>query len=247
MFVKRLFNSAPEGAGGGSAGADGDGEKPLTHEAVHGAISDRFKRFEGKLEERFKASQAENVELKTQLAAILEKLSAPAPDAKPAKGGESDEAKQYRLAAEKMQKRMDAMEAERAAEKAKLLADEERNELQRALVDLGVTDSKQQKLAMIELYTEQKRVRRDTDGKLMFRAPDKYGEETDYEFADGFRAWAQTDAAKGYLPPKPVSGTGAKPSTKRATSPSKGETRAERVASAENTIFEQMRGVFTGE
>lgn len=254
MLRKFLFLMAPEGAGGASGGAnEGEGEAPkhVTPDQLHAAMSDRLKRYDAKQEERFKAQAAENAELKGMLATLMERMPA-APAAgegaagKGGKGGEGEGGdKQTRKETADLRRKMEAMEAERTAEKAAARTAEERTALSSALTAAGITDTKSQKAAIALLYAEEKRVMRDESGAIMFKGFDKYGEEAIDDIAKGIKEWAATDDAKPFLPAKEVRGTGTKPASgARAGNPAKGATKEEKISEAHNVVFDALKGAF---
>lgn len=247
---KFLFLMAPEGAGGASGGGEGEGEQPksLTHTDLHGALTDRFKRYDAKLDDRFKAIQAENAELKGMLASLAERFQAPAPGGEgPAKPGKGDEGgdKQTRKETAELRRKMETMEAERQAEKAAARTSEERTALQSALTAAGITDTRAQRAAIALLYTEEKRVARDADGNIVFRGADKYGEDEEKSIAEGIKDWAASDDAKPFMPAKEVRGTGTKPNTgARAGNPKPGQSKDEKIEAAQVAVFEGLKGMF---
>ncbi len=222
---------------------DEDAPKALTHEDVHGAISDRFKRWEVKLQEREKAIDAKlaKIDKLDQLDSILERLNAqsgePAeaaakPVAKPVKGDDS----------EKLRKRLDALELERETERKTAAQQEERSELSAALSRAGITNASQAKAAVALLYTEEKRVARGSDGKIIFRGIDKYGDAQDLDLDEGIKQWASTEDGKVYLPAKEARGAGSKPPNGKAPRAASGpqSTKRDKSNEAMIQIFEAL-------
>jgi len=89
---------------------------------------------------------------------------------------------------------------------AKIARDEERAKLSEALTTAGV-DPKRIRGAIALLHTEDKRVRRSAEGKIVFV------DENDDEFdlAAGIKQWIASDEGKGYMPARGAQGSGAEP------------------------------------
>lgn len=247
MFVKRLFNCAPaDGGAGGAGGADksGEGEAPkaITHEDVHGAISERLKRQEAKAQEREKAL----LDRLEALTATIEQLKTPAAPAEGGKGGKSEDAvaKAIKDAEDRFKSRLKVMEDERAAERSKAMVQEERSELAKALSKAGITDPVKQKAAVAVLYTEDKRISRDANGQIVFKGKDKYGDDTELPLEEGIGEWASTDEGKFYQPAKQVGGSGSRVPARqqRGQQPDPKASKTERGAQAMATIYAALRG-----
>ncbi len=221
--------------------------RAVTNEDVHGAISERLKRFEGKIDTQFKSYES-------KMSAILEKLESRTSAATELPAGEQasatnaakdDAAKAIKEAEARFKSRMDAMQAEREQEKLQARTQEERSELQRHLSGAGITDPRYLKASMAVL-SEEKRIGRNTEGKIIFKGVDKYGDEAEYDLAEGVTQWVNSDDGKPYLPAKEVSGSGSRPSKQRAGQPSTKQSAAERKAEATQAIFDNVRKAFTG-
>ena len=102
--------------------------------------------------------------------------------------------------------------AEREAQSAKMARDEERTKLSEALAAAGV---KNVRGAVALLHTEDKRVRRNDEGKIVFV------DENDDEFdlAAGIKHWIGSEEGKAYMPPRGASGSGAEPGSKTVARP----------------------------
>lgn len=109
----------------------------------------------------------------------------------------------------KLQKRLEASEAERAAEKkareeqtAKSQRDELRAKVSEQLSGAGIAGAKLRG-ALSLLIEEDKKIRRDQDGAIVFVEGDD-----EIELAEGLKKWFASDDGKAYLPPRGASGAG---------------------------------------
>jgi hypothetical protein len=110
----------------------------------------------------------------------------------------------------KLRKRLERAEREREEEKRareeesqKRLRDEEISSLHKALTQAGA-DPSSVRFVVSTLYSEDKRIGRDAEGRIVFRHDD---EEMSLE--SGVKAWLSTDEGKRFLPPRGASGSGA--------------------------------------
>lgn len=124
------------------------------------------------------------------------------------KGGEAESETKKQLAA--MQKRLEAAEKKteeertaRETERQARMRDEERTTLASALRKAGVSEEARVKGAMALLYTEEKRVARTEDGRIVYRKGD---DELDLD--KGIADFLKSDEGKLYLPPRQVAGSG---------------------------------------
>lgn len=106
-----------------------------------------------------------------------------------------------------MQAKLDAEISLREQERAEKLKYEERTALTTALQEQGVTGP-QLKGAIALLYNSEGRVKRGSDGSLLF-ATTRDGYEEEMPLAEGVKEWVSSGEGKYYLPPRPASGTGA--------------------------------------
>lgn len=209
--------------------------KVVTPEDVHSAISDRLKRWETKLAEREKALEQRFQEtLKGEFA----KFQPAQPQGK--SEPDSDPMKAVKDAEARFKQKLEQIEAERAQERQRVQQAEERTELQKALAAAGVTEPARVKAAMAVLYTEEKRITRGSDGKILFKHVDKFGEPNEFDLEEGVKAWANSDEGKFYVPPKPVAGSGASPQTKGARPGSRPAKQTQDEAMA--ALFSAFRG-----
>lgn len=194
-----------------------DEQKPrfMTADEFNKAMSAREKRLLSQFEKSLEAKLANSVAKK---AADDDADDDDAPPAKPPASGASGSAvgnaatgnteADRRLA--KLEKQLAKTQAERDAEKKareeqtlKAARDEERSKLSEVLADAGV-DPKRSRAAIALLHSEDKRVRRNDEGKIVFVQDD--GDEVDLKV--GVKKFLETDEGKVFLPPRPVAGSG---------------------------------------
>jgi hypothetical protein len=114
---------------------------------------------------------------------------------------------EYEARMSEMEKKWEAERKRGEEERLKALRAEERGELESALRSAGVADERLRG-AVALLYTEDKRVGRDKDGKIVFRVP-KEGYTDELSLSDGITEWIKTNEGKHYMPARPVGGSGA--------------------------------------
>jgi hypothetical protein len=194
-------------------GAEGESQGPkyMTAEEFNRAQSSREKRL--------------REQIKKDLAEMLAKSPAPKAaeaddgdegedEGKPAEGAKGDkpQAPADATAAElkRLRKRLEASEREREAEKkareeqaAKAARDEERSKLSEALVAAGA-DAKRVRAAVALLHTEDRKVRRNAEGRIVFLAD----EDDEQDLPAGVKAWLGTDEGKAFLPTRGAEGSG---------------------------------------
>lgn len=172
--------------------------KYLTIEDFNKAASARDKRFEAKQEKLL-------ADFYARLTTPKEPDATPDADPKPeAKPVDATTAEMKRLARE-----LEKVKAEREGEKKlreageqKSRTDEERATVLAALTEKGVTGPKA-RAALALLHTEDKRVVRDEDGKIIFRDDDGPA-----DFRKGFEAWINSEEGKHFLPARGAAGSG---------------------------------------
>jgi hypothetical protein len=121
----------------------------------------------------------------------------------------------------RLRKRLEASEKEREAERkareeqaAKLARDEERTKLQDALVSAGVAP-KRVRAAIALLHTEDRKVRRNQEGKIIFALDD----DDEADLVSGVKQWLATDEGKDFLPPRGAEGSGERPTKQNHNKP----------------------------
>jgi hypothetical protein len=222
------FNHAPEGDGGAAGGAAGgtEGEeKPLTRKDVEDMIGKQIgthinsRGFQEKLRKGLATSDDVG-----GIKAILEELRAAK---KPGEGAADDDAVDGKGKAldpevvktmSKLEERLTASEKKAKASEEENLAikesqarAQERDALKTALQ--GKVRPALLPAAVALLYGEQKKVRRDKDGGIVFEVKRKdYTDELTVE--EGVLEWLATPEGKEYLPPVGAGGTGDKSGAK---------------------------------
>jgi hypothetical protein len=181
----------------------------MTEDQFNKATSARDKR----LMERLEKTMAEHFSKLVPKAVEPTEEEEESVDAKPVDKSTATPAPNDATASElkRLRKRLEASEKEREAEKkareeqsAKSALAEERAKLGDALTAANV-DSKWHRAAMALLHTEDKRVRRNAEGKVIFLDDD--GDEM--ELGAGLKHWLTTDDGKKFVPARGASGSGA--------------------------------------
>lgn len=191
----------------------------LTQEAVHGAITERLQRQEKKL----------IAEIDNRMAAILERLPQKQEDAPTAQASAADPKAEVEKMRREFQKRMDAMEQERAQEKRTALQSEEKNRLMETLTSAGL-DAPRIKAATALLYNSEQRIGRAADGSIIFKGKDQFG-DAELSLEEGVRSWLNTDDGKFFLPARNVGGSGTA-ATNKSGRPTTGKLTKEQRSSA---------------
>ena len=155
--------------------------------------------------------------LETRLSSLTQRAAAPAddpdddePHAAPAQGQQAaPEDRRFAKLERQLAKERAAREAAEKAtaeRDAKASRDDERARLSGLLQEAGISGAKL-KAAVAVLHTEDRRVKRDADGSIVFVADD--GDEV--PLAAGIKTWLNSEEGKTYLPPRGSSGSGATP------------------------------------
>lgn len=221
-----LMNKVGEGGGGGGSGGQGGegGQEPalseaakgevakMVNEAVNGAVTNHLNRFKKSFTEEMTKTFGET------LGPISEQLKALSESAKKPPGGDrrdpSDETKEllarYEGRIKELEQQNKAEREAREQEKQTRLREEERGQLAQVLRAKGLPDVTV-KAAVALLHTEEKRVARTEDGKIVFKiekgtGAGRYTDELEVEA--GVDEWLKTDEGKGFLPARPAQGAG---------------------------------------
>ena len=191
-------NSAPE-----AEQSNDDAPNYVTSEQLNRAITARFRSFENKLDGRL-----------GQITASLETLTSNAQptsennDEAPAEGdGSNAQLVAMKNKLDNMSKKLEAKEQEAEMERQKQRSNSLRVAVRDALAAVGI-DGTRGKQALGYLVDTESRVLWDGD-ELAFRDNDGLN----VSLSDGLKAWARTDDAKTYLPPRGVHGSGDIPRT----------------------------------
>lgn len=215
----------------------GKGEGSLD-ERMNGAIGSRFTRFEAALPDKLAASLKP---IEERLAALAHGGKSDDKGGKGAKkedGGSDVEARiTAAIEAERAEtrKRLQLIEDERAAEKRHAALEAERSALTEKLVALGVPADRV-RAAVALLHTEEKRIGRDGDGRMIFKlrkgsGAAAYDDEVSIE--DGIKQWLDTSDGKIFLPAKGTRGTGSAPAAASGNKPNAGGGGGNKPPSAE--------------
>ncbi len=231
----RIFmgpNEDPKGGGAGGAGGAGDpgGEPALSeaataqvakmvNDAVTGAVTNHLGRFKKSFTEEITKTLGDTMgPISEQLRALAE---APSKGGRGKTGGDngepSSEVKEMLTRYEGRIKELEAANKSerdaREAEKATRLREEERSSLGAALRAAGLPDISV-KAAVALLHSEEKKVSRTEDGRIVFKMEKgtgsaRYTDELDMEA--GVAEWLKTDDGKGFVPARQASGSGGQP------------------------------------
>lgn len=224
-----MADQANAGSPGTSAGqGEGDAPKYVTAEdfdkKLNAAISGRLKDFEKKQEKAF-ADFASKLDPDALVSKITESLkttsNANANDAGKGPDFKIEDHPSFRGQQKKIDeqaKLLEQIKAERDAEKARTRDTTLRQKLTEGLASAGVPADRV-KHAVGFLVDVDKRVRYADDGdELVFRDNDN----TVVDFNSGLKAWAKSDDAKIYLPPRGTAGSGDRPGGKSPNSQGNG-------------------------
>lgn len=188
-----------------------DAPKTVTEEQLNKAITARLNAFEKKMKDSFSATLQEfGTNFDSLLGSKLEELvGRQSAGAEKQKGNVEDDPK-YNTLLKKMkdlEKSNEEIQQRAAAETAKARDIKLRQTLAEELARNGV-DNSRARHAIGYLVDSEKRVRYEDDGEgLVFTDEDG----TDVDLGAGIRAWAKSDEAKMYLPPRGTVGSGDRP------------------------------------
>jgi hypothetical protein len=240
--IKSGAGTPPAGTGdaGTGDGTEGDGDDggewsptkesiaALVDQKVNGAMSNHLTRFRSSFGKDMETSFG-NL-LKPLSDQFAELKAAPPPGKKPGKGEEggelSDSVKELLAKSEGRIKELEEKNrqesAARTEERAARFRDEERTALANVLRAAGV-DELRLKPAVALLYTEDKRVARTEDGKIVMKVQ-KAGFVDDVSLDEGVASFLKTEEGKVFLPPDRAPLAAGPPTGKRAASPPKRST-----------------------
>lgn len=210
----------PGGEGGGAPALSDDarGEvAKLVNEAVSGAVTRHMANFKKQFSEDMGKTFAETLgPISQQLQALSESNQAPkgGRNVAPSEDRETKEAMTRYEGRIKELEQANAKEREaREQEKATRLREEERGSLATALRAAGLPDTTV-KAAVALLHTEDKKVARTEDGRIVFRMEkgqgvSRYTDELDLDAGVG--EWLKSDEGKSFMPARPAQGAGGQP------------------------------------
>jgi hypothetical protein len=172
-------------------------------EKVNKVITNHNKRLMAQLEKKF-AELLVNGKPEGGQEAVDQALGqddeAPAKKAKPGDAVAQELAALRRQVESERKARLDA-EKKQEEEAGKRRRDEERSRLASTLRANGVTNEAHIKAATSLLYTEEQRVGRTEDGRMVFKSQkDGFMDEVDLD--EGVKTWLKEDEGKAFLPPK---------------------------------------------
>lgn len=222
-------NNGGQGGAGGSddtAGALTEAAKKevtdMVNSAVNGAMTNHLGRFKKQFTDEMTKTFSETLgPISEQLKALAERPQ-PQPPGKGGQGqGQGNELPQeIRDAMLRNENRIKELEqqnkAERDAreqEKNTRLREEERNKLQTVLRDRGIPDPLV-RAAVAQLHTEDKRVTRTDDGRIVFKFARGQGQAQYFDELDvdkGVDEWLKSDEGKAYVPARQANGSGGQP------------------------------------
>jgi hypothetical protein len=147
------------------------------------------------------AISSRNKNFEKKFEELMGKLAPTEPDTKP---GEKPSAE-----LSKLQKQLADLQAERESEKEKRRDLELRSSVKEKLSSLGIQPT-HIKAAMAVLVDSERSIGYNEDGELVFRTP-----TGDRDLESGLKAWAKSEEAKLFLPPRGVAGSGEKPAAQQ--------------------------------
>jgi hypothetical protein len=188
----------------------------LVNAAVNGAVTNHLTRFKKQFTEEITSTLNSTLSpIGEQLKALAETQATRQQQA-PGKGQPGEIPQEIRDSMLRYENRIKELEqqnkAEREArevEKSTRLREEERNKLATVLREKGIPDV-QVRAAVALLHTEDKRVARTDDGRVVFKGVDE---------------WLKTDEGKAYMPARQAAGSGGQPARQGASTP--GDKRAQ--------------------
>ena len=223
----------PQGTPDQSGQGSGDQPKPVTLDDVNRAITARFSAFEKKIEKSVSDSLG-NV-LTTKLDEFKASLTEQQGQQHGNEGGkpaDSPELKAMQKQLADMSKQLERANQEKDQERARLRDRDLRAKVTEALTSVGISGL-QLKHAVGVIVDSEKRARLDDDGeRALFRGDD--GDEL--PLTDGVKAWAKSEDAKIYLPPRGTNGSGDRPGAR-------GNSSNQQAPSAGRTLLDMAMGM----
>lgn len=244
-------NDDPKGGGaGGSGGGDGGGAASslsedarkevteLVNSAVTGAVTNHLGRFKKSFTEEITKTLSDTMgPIGEQLKALAER---PIQQPAPGKGGQHqpggevpqeirDSMLRYENRIKELEQQNKAERDAREVEKTTRLREEERNKLGSVLTERGIPAA-QVRAAVALLHTEDKRVARTDDGRIVFKfergsGQGKYVDELEVD--KGVDEWLKSDEGKAYIPARQANGGGGQPARQGTLGNSPGEKKAQ--------------------
>lgn len=231
--------SGNSGAGAGGTGGEGGegGENALTeaqqkavadmvNQAVTGAVTNHLGRFKKQFSEDMGKTLSETLgPISQQLKDLAERGTQQQANGKHKEESHNDAIRAMELRYESRIKELEtANKAEREAreqEKQTRLREEERGKLANVLRERGIPDA-QIRAAVALLHTEDKKVARSEDGRIVFKVERgtgaaKYTDELDVD--KGVDEWLKSDEGKAYIPARQAAGSGGQPARPGSNNP----------------------------
>lgn len=227
-------NDDKGGGGGGNGGGEGGGPPPgalsedakkevaeMVNSAVTGAVTNHLGRFKKSFTEEIAKTLTETIgPIGEQLKTLTERqVQAQQPTGKGNNQGDAqsqemrDSLLRYENRIKELEQQNKAEREARETEKATRLREEERNKLASVLNERGIP-APQVRAAVALLHTEDKRVARTEDGRIVFKfergsGQGKYVDELEVD--KGVDEWLKSDEGKAYLPARQAGGSGGQP------------------------------------
>jgi hypothetical protein len=221
MFRSRLICSVEDGGGGdggGGGSAFSSEQREELTKIINGASSTHATRMQKVFDQKLEEQASSFSSMLTEQFAKFGNANPTPPDGDKKKKSSGDSAVDQRL--EEMERehqarmkeyenRQKQIESERQSERETMLRSEERTKLKDALVAKGV-DPTRARAAVAVLHTEDKRIRRDKDGSIVFEFQ-RDGYRDQKSLKEGVDEWLSTDEGKHYAPARTPGGSGAQP------------------------------------
>lgn len=259
-FSKILMNAAGDGGGGGAGGGGGgtggeggavaftDDQKAEMVRIQNAAISAHHTRMQKVMDQKLE-------EVKEQMLGTLnetlEKITKAAgggngtSNGKKKSGeasGELDQIRQeYEARIAEIEKRAAKAESDQKTERENAQRTEERSKLTAALQAANVPQGLVRAAAAL-LYVEDKRIGRDRDGKVVFKAQ-REGYVEDLDLAAGIEEWLKSAEGKYYAPARDVRGSGAEGGRMSGQASGQKQTLQEKKRELARAILAAERGI----
>lgn len=201
---------APEASQGTEPPQGSEAPKGITNEDMNRAITARFKDFEKKLSGQFESTFGGlSAKLEESLSAKLVGLLKPQSEdgepekVQPDKGKESPDLSAFKRQQSELRNELKALREENLREKQATREAKLRQSVTEALATHGITGGRA-KHALGHLVDVSKLIKMSEDGQPYMA--DEFGDPVDID--TGLKAWANTEDAKIYIPPRGISGSG---------------------------------------
>lgn len=230
-----------DGGGGDRGDGDGDGDErlqKLVDQKVNAALSNHLGRFRTSFEKDLDTKLSKSLEPVTgSLSELKDTLAKGRGDHKPDKTDEeAEELKKANARIAELERKNKEAEEHAQATERKRLSSEERTALTEALSQAGV-DKNRIRAAVALLYNEDRRVKRDDEGNIVFLVP-KAGYTDEVKLEDGIPDWLKTEEGKAFLPATGAAGSGATGSQRQQRRKGGPMTKEEKKAEARRTLME---------